>query len=221
MCSYVLMKLLESSERRYDTGINLLTFGNASRVKDDIASRFISKDDRVFEIGVGTGTLAVLCAERGAYVVGIDVSKKMLDVAEEKVKEARLTGNIELKNMSVVETDRHIPDCSFNKVMGTLVFSEMSEDEQRFALKESFRVLKPKGKIIIADEVTPRSLGKKLVYYLIRVPLATMTYLFTQTTTRPLKDIEQKICEAHFRIEYTSRYFLDSLELIVACKEEP
>lgn len=214
------MKLLESSERRYDMGINLLTFGNARRIKDEIASRFISKNDQVFEIGVGTGTLAILCAKQGAYVIGIDASRKMLEIAKRKVEEARLTGNVELKNMSVVEIDRHIPDCSFHKVVGTLVFSEMSEDEQRFALRESFRILKPNGKIIIADEVKPRSLGKKILCHLIRVPLAAITYLFTQTTTRPLKNTEQKIFDAYFRIEYTSRYFLDSLELIIASKEE-
>ncbi len=214
------MKLLESSERRYDTGINLITFGNARLVEEEIASRFISKNDQVFEIGVGTGTLAILCAERGAYVTGIDTSKKMLEIAESKVEQAQLTGNIDLKNMSVVEMDKHIPDRSFDKVVGNLVFSELSEDEQRFALKESFRILKSNGKIIIADEVKPRSHGKKFLYYLIRLPLASLAYLFTQTTTRPLKNIEQKITAAHFKIEHTSRYLLDSLELIVALKGE-
>jgi ubiquinone/menaquinone biosynthesis C-methylase UbiE len=214
------MKLLESSEKRYDIGINLLTFGNTQRVKNEIASHFISENDQVFEIGVGTGTLAILCAKHGAYITGIDVSRKMLEIAERKAEEARLTGNIKLKKMSVVEMDKHIPDCPFNKVVGTLVFSELSEDEQRFALKESFRILKPNGKIILADEVKPRSFGKKFLYYIIRVPLAAITYLFAQTTTRPVKNLEQKITGAHFRIEHTSRYFLDSLELIVASKEE-
>lgn len=160
MCSYVLMKVLESSERRYDTGINLITLGYVRRVQKEIAWRFVSKDDRVFEIGVGTGTLAILCAERGAHVTGIDTSRKMLEIAKGKVEQARLVGNIELKNMSVVEMDKHIPDSFFDKVVGVLVFSELSESEQRFALKESFRILKPNGKIIIADELNPDRLGR-------------------------------------------------------------
>jgi ubiquinone/menaquinone biosynthesis C-methylase UbiE len=213
------MRLLESSEKRYDTGIRLLTFGNAQRVKDEIASHFISENDQVFEIGAGTGTLAILCAKHGAYVTGIDVSRKMLELAKEKVEEARLTVNIELKNVSVVEMDK-IPDCSFNKVVGTLVLSELSEDEQHFALRESFRILKPAGEIILADEVKPRSFGKKFLYQAIRGPLAAITYVFTQTTTRPVKNLEQKVTAAHFRIEHTSQYFLDSLELVVALKEE-
>ena len=220
MCSYVFMKLLESSEKRYDRGINLMTFGNTLRVKEEIVSQYISKNDQVLEIGVGTGTLAILCAKKGAHVTGIDVSRKMLEIAEKKVAEEQLAASIELKNMSAIEMDRHIPDSSYDKAIGTLVFSEMSEDEQRYALKEFHRILKPDGKVIIADEVKPQSTGKLILYYIIRIPLAVITYLFTQTTTRPLKNIEQKILDAHFKIEHTSRYFLDSLELIIASKEE-
>lgn len=219
MCSYVLMKLLESSEGRYDTGINLLTFGNAQRIKEEIVLHFISENDQVFEIGVGTGTLAILCAKQGAYVTGIDVSRKMLKLAKRKVEEAQLIGNIDLKNMGVVEMENHIPDCSCTKVVSTLVFSELSEREQRFALRESFRILKSNGKIILADDVKPRSFRNRFLYYIIRVPLAVITFIFTKTTTRPVKNLRQKITDAHFRIEYTSRYFLDSLELIVAVKE--
>ena len=89
MCSYVLMKLFESSEKRYDIGINLLTFGKERKLKAEIASRFISKSDRVFEIGVGTGTLAILCAEKGAHVTGIDISMKMLEVAKRKIQKQK------------------------------------------------------------------------------------------------------------------------------------
>jgi len=220
MCSYVLMKILESSERRYDTGINLLTFGNERKVKGEIVSKFISENDHVFEIGVGTGTLAILCARKGAYVRGIDVSKKMLKIAERKIREANLTGRIKLEEMSIVEMDRHVPEGSYDKVVGTFVFSELSEAEQRFALKESYRILKPGGKIIILDEVVPQSLWKRILYYLIRLPLELVTYVLTQTATKPLKNIEEKLSEAHFRVEFISLYLLDSLKLIVASKEE-
>jgi ubiquinone/menaquinone biosynthesis C-methylase UbiE len=103
--------------------------------------------------------------------------------------------------------------------VGTLVFSELSDDEQRFALRESSRVLTMDGEIIIADEVEPQSLLNKVLYHLIRFPMTVITYLFTQTTTRPLKNIEQKIIDAGFKVEHVSRYFLDSLELVVATKE--
>jgi ubiquinone/menaquinone biosynthesis C-methylase UbiE len=214
------MKLLESSEKRYDTGINLLTFGNDQKLKEEIASKFISEGEQIFEIGVGTGTLAILCAKKGAHVTGIDISTKMLEIAKRKIQKAGLAEKIELKKMSVVEMDTHVPDNSFGKVISTLVFSELSEGEQRFALREAHRVLKSNGKIIILDEVVPRSLEKKILYYLIRIPLKAVTYLFAQTTTKPLRNIEEKLADAHFRMEVASRYFLDSLQLIVASKRD-
>ena len=63
MCSYVLMKLFESSAKRYDTAMNLLILGKDRKIKGEIASRFISEGDRIFEIGIGMGTLAILCAK--------------------------------------------------------------------------------------------------------------------------------------------------------------
>ena len=214
------MKLFESSAKRYDAAMNLLSLGKDRKVKAEIASRFISKGDRILEIGIGTGTLAILCARRGAYVTGIDVSEKMLEIAKRKVQEAGLTRRIKLEKMSVVMMDRHVPNNSFDKVLSTFVFSELSDDEQRFALKQSYWVLKPSGKIILLDEVIPASLGKKILYYLIRIPLKLIVYLFAQTTTRPLQSIEEKLSETHFRIEYSSRYLFDSLRLIVAVKEK-
>ena len=122
MCSYVLMKLFESSAKRYDTAMNLLSLGRDRKVKGEIASRFVSEGDRVFEIGVGTGTLAILCAKRGAYVTGIDVSAKMLEIAKRKVREAGLAGRIKLKRMSVVMMDRHVPDSFFRQGSEHLCF---------------------------------------------------------------------------------------------------
>ena len=81
-------------------------------------------------------------------------------------------------------------------------------------------MLKPDGKVILLDEVVPASLVKKILYYLIRIPLKLLVYLFAQTTTRPLQSIEEKLSEANFKIEYSSRYLFDSLQLIVAAKEK-
>jgi len=107
------MKLFESSAKRYDAAMNLLSLGKDRQIKSENASRLISEGDRIFEIGVGTGTLAILCAERGAYVTGIDVSAKMLEIAERKIQEAGLTRRIKLKRMSVVMMDRHVPQQFF------------------------------------------------------------------------------------------------------------
>ena len=97
MCSYILMKIFELSEKHYDIGISIITLGMERKIKEDIVSRFILPDDQVFEIGVGTGTLTILCAKRGAYITGIDISTKMLEIAEIKIQRAGVKEKIELK----------------------------------------------------------------------------------------------------------------------------
>ena len=86
LCSYVIMKALETSAKRYDRGIKLITWGNNRKIKEKITS-WVSENDRILEIGIGTGTLAILCAERGAHVTGFDISSKMLEIAKLKIKE--------------------------------------------------------------------------------------------------------------------------------------
>ena len=66
MASYVFMKVLESSAQRYDAGINILSLGQSNRIKREIVDNYIASGDKVLEIGCGTGTLAILCAEKGA-----------------------------------------------------------------------------------------------------------------------------------------------------------
>jgi demethylmenaquinone methyltransferase/2-methoxy-6-polyprenyl-1,4-benzoquinol methylase len=213
------MKLLESSPDRYDRGMTLLTWGNYNKIHKEIISQYIFENDRVLDIGMGTATLAIQCAKKGAQVTGIDISPKMLSIARQKIEEAKLLERIDLQEMSVVEMDTHIPDQSYDKIVATLIFSELTEDEQRFALNQCYRILKPGGQLIIGDEVTPASRIKKTIHYLVRLPLALITYLVAQTTTNPLKNIEQKLTEVEFTIESVSRYFLDSLALYVATKE--
>ena len=86
MSSYVFMKILESVPQRYDLGIKLLSLGKIQKVKEQIAGQFASAQKSILEIGCGTGTLALLCAQRGAKVIGFDTSAAMLAVAQEKLK---------------------------------------------------------------------------------------------------------------------------------------
>lgn len=221
MASYVFMKVLESSARRYDAGINMLSLGQSEEVKREIVKNYITVGDKVLEIGCGTGTLAVLCAEKSALVTGFDVSLGMLDIARKKIEESNLTDRIELKHMGAVEMDKAFDDETFHKIVSTLFLSELYSDEQKYVLREAYRVLKPGGLIIIADEIKPQSLAKRILQLLIRIPLVAITYILTQTSTRPLKGIENLLAEAGFEIIYQKKSRLDFFGLYVARKGYP
>jgi ubiquinone/menaquinone biosynthesis C-methylase UbiE len=212
------MKVLESAPRRYDLGIRLLSLGRIDRVHREMAEWGARDNARVLDIGCGTGLLTLACARRGAEVTGIDISPLMLDIARQKAKEAGLEGQITLMEMSAIELDEKFEAGSFDTIMSSLVFSELSEDEQRFVLRQCLRLLVDSGRLVVADEVVP-PWPRRALHLLMRLPLMVVTYVLTQTTTRAVSHLQAKIVDAGFRIEWKHRNVLGDLETIAAVKE--
>ncbi|MCW4043586.1 MAG: class I SAM-dependent methyltransferase [Candidatus Bathyarchaeota archaeon] len=219
MASYVFMKILESAPQRYDMGINLISFGQGRRMQQEIVEEYVHKSNKVLEIGCGTGTLAISCAKKGASVVAFDKSSQMLAIAERKVREHNLIEKIQLEEMGAIEMEKAFNDNTFDRIVSTLVFSELYADEQKYVLSQAYRILRPNGLIIIADEVKPRSSWKRIVHSSIRIPLALITYLLTQTSTKALEDIKGPMTNAGFKIIREQRSFIDSFALFVGQKE--
>ncbi|MFQ6014891.1 MAG: corrinoid protein-associated methyltransferase CpaM [Anaerolineae bacterium] len=232
--SYVYMKVLESAPSRYDRGMKILTLGRLQRAKEDIAAliepgeRGSGEDFRlssveapsrtVLDIGCGTGTLALLMARRGVQVVGIDISAPMLAIAREKVQEAGLGERIELRELGAVDLDTAFEDESFDTITSTLTFSELSDDEIDYTLRHCHRILKSRGKLIIADEILPLSLGGRMLTFLFRLPFVILTFLLTQNTTKRVANLEERIEGAGFRITGVRKYLLGTLRTFVAVK---
>lgn len=219
MSTFVIMRLLESAPRRYDLGIRLLSLGRSERVHARMAEQ-VEADERVLDIGCGTGSLALRCAERGGRVTGIDISPRMLDVAREKLAAAGQQDQVELREMSAIDLDESFPEQSFDVVTSSLVLSELSEDEQRFVLRECHRLLRTGGRLLVADEVVPRTWPLRLLSLALRLPLVVLTYVLTQTTTRAVADLGKRIVGTGFAIQSAERSLLGGLALVVAAKEE-
>lgn len=194
MSTYVLMKILESATSRYDTGIRILTLGRLDKAYDRLTCH-IKKGQRVLDLGCGTGALTLRAAQKDAKVRGIDVNPQMLEMAQKRAREANLTENVELCEMGVVELGTEEAE-SYDVVMSGLCFSELTEDELIYTLEEVKRILKPGGFLLLADEVKTKSISKGILNWLIRFSLVMIAYIMTQTTTKPLENLPEKIEEA-------------------------
>ncbi len=198
MSSYVYMKVLESTPQRYDRGIRMLSRGTIDEVYRRLAELVAEPGGRVLDVGCGTGGVAIACAARGADVVGIDINNGMLEVARAKAAGAPTGGRIEWLELGALEIEDRFPARAFDGAASCLLFSELTDDEQSYVLGKLISRVRPGGTVAIADEVAPEGTAARVWWRVRRAPLVAATWLLSQTSTRPVAGLEQRMREAGF-----------------------
>jgi len=182
-------------------------------MKRDVVEK-VPMGSSVLEIGLGTGELALMLAARDCRIFGFDSSRGMVRVAKARVEAEGLTEVVTVRHMGVEQMDQLDAD-SFDVVASTLVFSELSNDERRYALRHAARALKPDGLIVIADEVVPRSTMNRLLHDTFRIPALVLTYVVTGSRTTPIPDLAGELDDSGFVIVSEERSHGDAFALIV------
>ena len=212
--SYVYMKVLESAPARYDRGMWLLTLGRLQQVYGDIAAR-VPAGEEVLDVGCGTGALAAYLARQGNRVTAVDVSAGMLEQAAERVGQEGLAERVALRQLGVAELDA-FGDGRFGAVTSVLVLSELSDDEIEYALAEGRRLLRPGGRLLVADEVEPASALGRLLSAVVRLPFVVLAYVLAQATSHRVRDLEGRVSAAGFQVVEVVSYLAGTLRLVVA-----
>lgn len=223
MSSFVWMRLLESTAHRYDRGIALLSGGRIVQAYRRLAELATADagSPQVLDIGCGTGGVALACAARGAWVSGIDANAAMLEVARSKPTPAGAPTAVTWLELDAMELEDRFAEASFDAVVACLSFSEMAPDVQTYVLAVVRSRLRPGGRLAIADEVVPRGALRRALHALRRWPLAALTYLLTQTTTRPVRDLPARVREAGFVDVAEERLWGDAFAIVRATAPEP
>lgn len=134
--------------RGYEVLANIWFLGLRARVWDRlVALSGAEPGQRVLDVGCGTGYFARRVARAvspSGTVVGIDPSASMLDYAARHAP-ANLTFQ--------VAGAEYLPFSgqSFDLVVSSLAFHHFPGDRRREAVREMFRVLRPGGRLFIAD----------------------------------------------------------------------
>jgi ubiquinone/menaquinone biosynthesis C-methylase UbiE len=134
--------------RVYDPVIRLTT--RESRFKSLLIEQAVlAPDQRVLDLGCGTGTLAIQIKRRepGAEVTGLDADPEMLSQARGKAERA----GVELKLTEGLSTELPYEDGSFDRVLSTLFFHHLDPGPKRVTADEIARVLRPGGELHVAD----------------------------------------------------------------------
>ncbi len=98
--------------------------------------------DRILDAGTGSGNLAAALARPGIDLVGIDFCEPAFALARRKAPSAHFQFGDLTRPLA-------FPDASFDHVACSAVLHVLSREEQRFALGELARVLRPGGRLVV------------------------------------------------------------------------
>jgi SAM-dependent methyltransferase len=98
----------------------------------------------VLDVATGSGNVALLCAQRGATVTGLDITPELFDAARRRASEA----GVECEWIEGDAEELPYADESFDRVLST--FGVMFAPRQERAAAELVRVTRPGGTIAVA-----------------------------------------------------------------------
>jgi ubiquinone/menaquinone biosynthesis C-methylase UbiE len=138
----------------YDWATSIMTLGQARRLRrTTVDQALINPGDSVLDVGCGTGEVTLLAKTRvkDGSVYGIDPAPEMIAVARRKASRKGLSIDF---RVSVIEA-LPFPDASIDVVTSSLMMHHLPENVKVRGLAEIYRVLKPGGRLLIADFMCP------------------------------------------------------------------
>lgn len=122
-----------------------------SRLRETFADDLgLQAGDRVLDVGCGTGRLAMTFAKRVAptgSVAGVDAASEMIKRASFRARKKELPIAFQVAFAQRLP----FPNATFDAVTCTLALHHVAEDDQQTAVQEMYRVLKPEGRLLIAE----------------------------------------------------------------------
>ncbi len=148
---------------RYDFLNRLLSLG-IDKVwrKRLIAQLDPAAHQRILDVATGTADVAIALADRyaQAQITGIDISKEMLAIGQQKIEQKKLTEKIDLQ----WGDSEKLPfsDNSYDAV--TVAFGVRNFEHLAQGLREMHRVLRPGGRLVVLEFSRPTLFPFKQLY---------------------------------------------------------
>lgn len=135
----------------YDALVTVLTFGRAGAFRKSMLDLVqLSPGEQVLDVGCGTGELALAAKRRtGAEgtVQGVDAGTEMVARARQKA----LREGVDVTFDVAVAQALPFPDATFSLVLCTMMMHHLPGTGRGPAIAEMRRVLRPGGRLLVAD----------------------------------------------------------------------
>lgn len=158
-------QMFDSIAEHYDTLNRTMSMGidRSWRTKGILSLKHLNPKS-ILDIATGTGDLAIQAYDllEPDYILGIDISEKMMTVGQQKAEKAGLKNQIRFEKQDCMNLD--IADNSFDAAM--VAFGVRNFEDLDKGLKEILRILKPGGQLMILELTTPKHFPMKQAYWL-------------------------------------------------------
>ncbi len=150
---YDLLLSLTLREKRFKTALIQLSSLNATK--------------QVLDIACGTTTLTLLIKQTfpDSAIIGIDGDITILEMALAKIEKA----NLDIKLNLGLSYNLPYADASFDEVFCSLFFHHLTSTDKTRTLNEIYRVLKPNGKLYVADWGKALNLFMRFMFYGVQI----------------------------------------------------
>ena len=157
--------LFDRISPKYDALNHLLSF-NIDKVwrRKTAKTVALSSPKTILDLATGTADLAIAVAKYNpqAHIIGTDISEKMLEIGNAKIKKQKLENQIELHYGDAAKLP--FEDNTFDVV--TVAFGVRNFEDLNKGLSEIRRVLKPNGQAVILEFSMPERFPVKQLYRL-------------------------------------------------------
>lgn len=149
----------------YDLVNNIVTLGRVKCARTEVINILDFKaTDKILDLGCGTGVMTLQIAEHltsHGEIIGIDAAVNMIKVANKNLKKAALKNTCCFK--ATLAEDLPFEDESFDYCFSSMFYHHLPLELKKRSLKESYRVLKPSGVLVVIDIDKPSNVFAKIV----------------------------------------------------------
>lgn len=180
--------------------------------KLQVTREYLQPGMEVLEFGCGTGSTAITHAPYVKHIHAIDISSKMIEIAQGKADAEKVT-NVTFEQSTIEETS--VSDQTLDAVLGLSILHLLDNKEEVIA--KVHRMLKPGGIFITSTAC----IGDTMMRFLkLIVPTGKFFGLMPLVKVFTTKELEDSLTDADFVIDYQWQPGKGKAVFIVAKKAE-
>ncbi len=165
----------------------------AYQKKLQVTRKYFEPHMEVLELGCGTGSTAITHAPYVKHIRAIDISSKMLAIAQEKADAADVN-NVTFEQSTIDELS--LPDQSLDAVLALSILHLLEDKEA--AIAKVHQILKPGGVFVSSTAC----LGDVMKFFKLIVPIGRFFGLMPLVKVFTTTELKNSLTGAGFEIDY-------------------